>query len=640
MFHLPRSRCFQLLGAGARPTSLILAPTRGLTYSCYESQQYLKIKTIRNFGTSKTNNKTIKGSTTGSTIRPTGGITSGSLADTANIQAAINATVDPSKIAEVSSNTNRKRKYWPRSVFLVLAGTTLGVTLLYNTNDKFATGSRHLVLAGQRISTVTKACIQCFRAYRHTLNQHYATHEEYLEALSECHKKCALITRKAIEKNAGIFIKLGQHLAALTYIFPEEWTSAMIPLQDQCPESSLESIREMFLKDSKGKVSLDDLFSSFDTEPLGTASLAQVHKATLRENGQQVAVKVQHPSLQEFVPLDVLMTRVVFSMIDYFFPEYPLSWLGDELQASIFVELDFREEAKNAMNTKKYFKDFYNATALRIPTVISAHKRVLVMEFLQGGRLDDQEYLKEHNISPSEVSSCLSHIFNNMIFTPGVGLHCDPHPGNLSLIPHKGGKHNFEIILYDHGLYRDVPTNLRRSYAHFWLALLDGDEPKMRYYAKEFAGIDDDNFRLFSAAITGRDFENATKNVISKRSEDEIKHMTDAIAEGGLLSQIMVLLHSMPRIVLLILKTNDLTRYLDEKLASPLGPERTFLIMATYCARTVYHEGREIIDRQFNGNWSISRMVAEISNWWRYFSRQSQLAIYDLSMLIRNRSHL
>ena len=55
------------------------------------------------------------------------------------------------------------------------------------------------------------------------------------------------------------------------------------------------------------------------------------------------------------------------------------------------------------------------------------------MEYVSGERLDNLKYMEQNNIDPSEVSSCLSHIFNNMIFTPGVALHCDPHGGNLAI---------------------------------------------------------------------------------------------------------------------------------------------------------------------------------------------------------------
>ena len=529
----------------------------------------------------------------------------------------------------------------PRKYIWALVGVSGLGGLLYATKDRdtsLATTVYHLHLTLGRIGVVTIATIKCFYAYKVLLGKTFETTEERDKAYSECHLAAALITRKALEKNAGIFIKLGQHISALTYLFPPEWTETMIPLQDCCPVSSMESIQEMFVHDMGAEP--EEYFSDIDPKPLGTASLAQVHRATLKATGQEVAVKLQHPSLKEFVPLDILMTRTVFAIMDYVFPDYPMVWLGEEMQESIYVELDFTNEARNSRRTADYFKDYYDVTALRVPDVVWAQPRILVMEFLSGGRPDDLEFLDKHKISRADLSSCFAHIFNNMVFTPDVGLHCDPHAGNIAIRPVdvKPGpwsRRNFEIILYDHGLYRDVPTELRRSYAHFWLALLDKNEVEMRKYAKEFAHISDSQFQLFAAAITGRDFDNAVNNIVSKRSQAEIENMARSIAHDGLLSQIMVLLHSMPRIVLLILKTNDLTRYIDEKLDSPLGVERTFLIMASYCARTVYEEGREKVLRKFR-SWSIFKWTELFANWWTYFKRQSQLSVFDTIVTFKN----
>ena len=239
------------------------------------------------------------------------------------------------------------------------------------------------------------------------------------------------------------------------------------------------------------------------------------------------------------------------------FPEYPLTWLADEVQNSIYVELDFTKEAENARRTAEYFASYINETALRIPRVVSANKRILIMEYIGGHRLDDIDYLDENHISRAQVSSCLSHIFNNMIFTPNVGIHCDPHGGNLAIrhLQRSRGHHNFEIILYDHGLYRHPTTEMRRDYAKFWLALLDSDDVNMKKYAVKFANIKEEQFPLFAAAITGRSIDAAQSSDITKpRSDEEIRVMAKAITEGSLLGELMAILCRVPRIVLLILK--------------------------------------------------------------------------------------
>ena len=173
--------------------------------------------------------------------------------------------------------------------------------------------------------------------------------------LNACHKRCAERTLRVMEKNGSIFIKLGQHLSSMNYLLPIEWTSTFIPLQDRCPVSSFDSVEAMFVKDTGHRI--EDLFSTFESEPIGAASLAQVHVATVKETRQKVAVKVQHPALAEWVPLDLALTRFTFAMLKKFFPEYDLEWLSEEMDLSLPQELDFRREAENAKRASEYFKD-------------------------------------------------------------------------------------------------------------------------------------------------------------------------------------------------------------------------------------------------------------------------------------------
>lgn len=428
--------------------------------------------------------------------------------------------------------------------------------------------------------------------YRKTLQK--SEDPNYDKLLSACHKRCANRTFEAMEKNGSIFIKLGQHLSSLNYLLPNEWCETFIPLQDKCPVSSFSSVDEMVRQDT-GK-GLDDYFSDFERRPIGAASLAQVHVARMKDTGEKVAVKVQHPSLDDWAKLDLALTRFTFRTLKRFFPEYDLTWLSDEMETSLPKELDFREEGRNAIRLKQYFSQI-RGTPLIVPDVKWARRRILVMEFLTGHRPDDLEFLDSNGIGRDEVSAALARIFNEMIFGTGAPLHCDPHGGNLAIRvnPHKRRPKNFDIILYDHGLYRDIPIKLRRSYAHLWLAVLQTDEKNMRKYAYEVAGIGDADFPLFASAITGRDYGAVTNNVATSRTADEKQNISDALNSGDLLEQLVTLLGKVPRIILLILKTNDLTRSLDENLHTRQGPVRTFMILARYAARTVYEEQVESI---------------------------------------------
>lgn len=183
----------------------------------------------------------------------------------------------------------------------------------------------------------------------------------------------------------------------------------------------------MFLNDTGAPIS--EYFSEFAPTPVGAASLAQVHLATVRESGQQVAVKVQHPALGEWANLDLALTRFTFSTLKKFFPEYDLEWLSSEMEYSLPQELDFRMEGQNAMRAKEYFSHIPELP-LVIPEVLWAKKRILVMENISGARPDDLEFLDANGIDRDEVSAALSRIFNEMIFGKDAPLHCDPHGGN------------------------------------------------------------------------------------------------------------------------------------------------------------------------------------------------------------------
>ncbi|KAH9906948.1 ABC1-domain-containing protein [Xylariomycetidae sp. FL2044] len=514
----------------------------------------------------------------------------------------------------------------------------------------FADDIKHGYEATERAGRVATTLAICINDYRTSLNQRDKTEnrEQQDEILKGCHKRCAERTLKVLEKNGGIFIKLGQHLSAMTYLLPYEWTSTFIPLQDKCPVSSFESIEKMFRAETGEE--LKDYFSDFAEEPIGAASLAQVHLATIKETGQKVAVKVQHPGLAQWAPLDLALTRFTFSTLKRFFPEYDLEWLSSEMDVSLPQELDFQLEAANAIRTQEHFAQMPEFP-LVIPEVIWAKKRILVMANESGHRLDDLEYLDSNHIDRDEVSATLSRIFNEMIFGKDAPLHCDPHGGNIAIRktePTSRRRANFEVILYDHGLYRVIPEHLQRSYAKMWLAVIDGDMEAMKKYAHEVAGITEEQFPLFASAITGRDYTkvvsappaegssgggsgggNGGRKILQARTDEEKKTMGDALQEG-LLSNLVTMLGQVPRIILLILKTNDLTRSLDESLHTRQGPMRTFLILARYCARTVLREQVDEIRSRPGGLLWPANALRLVAAWLGYLRVELKLEAFEL----------
>jgi aarF domain-containing kinase len=216
--------------------------------------------------------------------------------------------------------------------------------------------------------------------YKMMLSKTYQDSEEEARAKSNCHIKSANLVLKALQKSGGIYIKLGQHVSAMVYILPPEWTSTMAVLQDQCPPTPYQEIEELVQNDMG--TSLDELFSEFDPEPIGVASLAQVHRARLRTTDQEVAVKLQHPFLDEFCKIDMNTVSYILSTIKRIFPEFGFEWLSEEMNESLPQELNFVFEANNANKVRENFRELMKKkkTALVIPEIIWAQRRILCME--------------------------------------------------------------------------------------------------------------------------------------------------------------------------------------------------------------------------------------------------------------------
>ncbi|KAF9539638.1 hypothetical protein EC957_005149 [Mortierella hygrophila] len=482
---------------------------------------------------------------------------------------------------------------FPLKLTIPVAALVAG-TALCNTGDTF----RHKALAVRRVLLAAEAVIVTGYDYKYSLG--YGNRDldvsdpddekERKARRSRLHQRSAERVMRMMRENGGIYIKLGQHLASLKYLLPVEWTRTMEPLQDRCLPSSIESIQALFLSDLGQP--LTEIFSSFDLTPIGVASLAQVHKATLKQTGQEVAVKIQHPALSEFSEIDMVTISQLTSFIAWAFPDFEFFWLSEEIQDNLPKELDFRFEARNSARTAVNFdraRSLGDPSTVKVPDVIWAQKRVLVMEFMNGSRIDNVEYLKENNFLVSEVSKEMARTFSQMIYKDGF-LHCDPHPGNVMIRPTPAGSpshRNFEIILLDHGLYRELSPEFRLDYARLWTAVIDSDEEAIKRHALSLGGID--AYELFACILTGRDWDviqdaKLTKQVRNKEETSKISQ-----GAGNWLVEIADILARVPRDLLLLFKTNDLLRALDEDMGADDGAQmRTFAVMGQYCAQVIY----------------------------------------------------
>lgn len=384
--------------------------------------------------------------------------------------------------------------------------------ILYTSYSPF----RHSVLAVVRCARVMKAVIADVWDYKRTFakeahlgdaNGALAVEDRARrrEARKACHRRSAQRMFEALRKNSGVYVKIGQHVAAVQ-VLPKEWIEAMTPLQDQCFPSPIEDIEDM-LKDDLG-LGIDELFAEFNPHPIGVASLAQVHRAVDKRTGLPVAVKFQHADLQEFALIDMATVNFAISFVKHIFPEFEFGWLGEEMNEMLPLEMDFRHEAANSMRCRRDFLPRKGQTSLYLPEVLWAERRCLVMEYIDGARVDDLAYLKNHKIDRNQVSKELSRIFSQMVYINGF-FHADPHHGNILIrpkAPKSTSPYSFDICLLDHGQYFDVPADLRVNYANFWLALMRPQSEETtrlrKKYARLVGNIEDDMVSFLLLYVT------------------------------------------------------------------------------------------------------------------------------------------
>jgi aarF domain-containing kinase len=138
---------------------------------------------------------------------------------------------------------------------------------------------------------------------------------------------------------------VGQHIGALEYLLPTEYVKTMQILHSNAPQNPVEDIYKVIRQDLK--MNPEEIFDSFDPNPIGTASLAQVHHARLKD-GTEVAVKVQHPYVRGNSTVDMKTMEVLVNLTARVFPDFKFNWLVEETKKNIPIELDFVNEGRNA----------------------------------------------------------------------------------------------------------------------------------------------------------------------------------------------------------------------------------------------------------------------------------------------------
>ncbi|WP_043632092.1 ubiquinone biosynthesis regulatory protein kinase UbiB [Chromobacterium haemolyticum] len=274
--------------------------------------------------------------------------------------------------------------------------------------------------------------------------------DDFLEGHSKLgfiHKLFALLPRRrdasaplpqrvrlALESLGPIFVKFGQVLSTRRDLLPPDYADELARLQDQVPPYDGLQAREMIERSLGRKV--DELYVDFDNTPVASASVAQVHKAWLRQpdgsRGREVAVKVLRPGIQPVIEQDLALMATLAGWVEKLFTDgkrlKPREVVA-EFDKYLHDELDMMHEAANASQLRRNFK---NSDMLIVPEVFYDYtsRDVLTLEWMHGIPVGQVDRLREAGVDLSKLSRFGVEIFFTQVFRHGF-FHADMHPGNI-----------------------------------------------------------------------------------------------------------------------------------------------------------------------------------------------------------------
>ena len=264
-------------------------------------------------------------------------------------------------------------------------------------------------------------------------------------------RRARWLTAELLELGSA-FIKLGQLLSARPDVLPASWVDELARLQDSVPAFSF-STAQALLEQELGERCAEII--DIEEVPLGAASLAQVHRASLR-SGRQVVFKIQRPGLERLFRLDLEVMQQVAAVLQ----RHPRwgegrDWvsIAQECRRVLLRELDFRLEAEHAARFRQQFLD---DPGIRIPAVVweLTTRRVLCLDYVPGIKINDREALIEAGIDPAAVAEKGAASYLQQLVRFGF-FHADPHPGNLAVA------RDGALIYYDFGMVGSLSQRLR-----------------------------------------------------------------------------------------------------------------------------------------------------------------------------------
>ena len=280
--------------------------------------------------------------------------------------------------------------------------------------------------------------------------------------------------RSMFEELGPIFVKLGQVISTRKDLLAEPIAKELSKLQDHVKPFPAEVSKSIVESELKSKIT--DIFQSFTTEPLASASIAQVHEAKLKD-GSDIIVKVVRPGIKKEIEKDLLLMKRIAKYLTSLSDEFRrmhLIEIVNDYEILVYDETDLIKEAANA---KKIKKNFLNSKLIYIPEIYSEYltKNILVMERTFATPINNKDELKEQGINFKQLAENAIEIFFIQVFEHNF-FHADMHPGNIFI--QKNGD-NVQFVLVDFGIMGSLSKFDKKYLAENFVAFFNRDYEKV-----------------------------------------------------------------------------------------------------------------------------------------------------------------
>lgn len=378
--------------------------------------------------------------------------------------------------------------------------------------------------------------------------------------------------RLALEELGPSFAKLGQLMSTRADMFPPDYIEEFKKLQDRVPPVPFHDIKKVIERELRRPLS--EIFADFNRESIAAASVAQVHVARLF-SGEKVAVKVIRPGIDKMIRDDIGLMYFLARRIEKTFEVGRIIGvinLVEEFERVIYRELDMLVEAGSI---EKFGANFKDIPELCIPKVYWDYstKSVLVMEHIDGIKMDQVETIKAQGIDPREIALIGLRAFSRQLMQFGF-FHGDPHPGNTIVMP------DGRVGLVDFGITGYLDEEMMRQIANLFLGYAEHDYDLVMEALVEAGIVNEDRIDMAAFRIDLKDVSEAfygrsLQHISVKDVYDQVMHL------------VLKYRIRLPRNLLLLLKTFIQT----EALGKILGSDASLLEVVRPYARELLQKG-------------------------------------------------